>query len=200
MDAAFWNERYGQDRYVYGEKPNDFLVESLSRMRRHGRVLCIGDGEGRNGVYLASQQFEVTSVDKSREGKRKAELLAQKHKTSLHYVVADLDAFDMGDQQWDAIVSIFCHLPKALRGRVHKACIQGLKPGGVMVIEAYRPEQLRFNTGGPKDLDLLLSLDDAKRELEGLSFAVGREVTRNVSEGEFHDGEAAVTQVVGIKV
>ena len=197
--SHFWNDRYREEVYVYGTVPNAFLAESIQYVPQHGRVLCLGDGEGRNGVYLAKHGLNVTSVDLSAEGKRKAEKLAQYENVGLNYIVGDLEFYDIGQGVWDGIVSIFCHLPSALRKKVHAACVQGLKAGGVFLLESYAPEQLRFNTGGPKDVDMLLDISTAKSELLGLDFIVCRAKERVVIEGEFHSGQAAVTQIVATK-
>ena len=197
--ANFWDQRYREKVYAYGTAPNAFLAASIQHLPRHGKVLCLGDGEGRNGVYLAKQGLEVTSVDLSAAGKRKAEKLAQDEGVWLHYIVADLESYDVGEAVWDGIVSIFCHLPSALRKRVHAACVRGLKPGGVFLLESYAPEQLRFGTGGPKDPDMLLDISTVKAELAGLEFILCRSEERTVVEGEFHSGQAAVTQVIATK-
>ena len=197
--STFWNERYREEGYVYGKAPNAFLEEALQYVPRHGRVLCLGDGEGRNGVYLAKQGLAVTSVDLSEKGKLKAENLARQEGVALTYIVGDLASYDIGQNAWDGIVSIFCHLPSALRRKVHAGCVRGLRAGGVFVLESYAPEQLKFDTGGPKDVDMLLDADTARTELLGLDFILCQTKVRTVIEGEFHTGQAAVTQVVARK-
>ena len=75
--AAQWNSRFSVQEYVYGTKPNDFLVESVPALPpAPARVLSLGEGEGRNAVYLASLGHRVTAVDASDVGLRKAERLA----------------------------------------------------------------------------------------------------------------------------
>jgi hypothetical protein len=77
--------------------------------------------------------------------------------------------------------------------------VRGLRPGGVFVCEAYTPRQLGRGTGGPGVVEMLVSLEDLKRELVGLELEIGREVEREVREGAYHTGVAAVVQVVGMK-
>jgi hypothetical protein len=96
-------------------------------------------------------------------------------------------------------VSIFCHLPSRIRKPLYAAIAQGLPPGGVFVLEAYTPKQLERNTGGPKDPDMLVTLADLREELAGLEFVHARELEREVREGAYHTGIAAVVQVVGLK-
>jgi hypothetical protein len=86
-----------------------------------------------------------------------------------------------------------------IRSPLHKAAVRGLKPGGVFVLEAFSKEQLAYNTGGPQSLDLLMSLDDLKRELDGLEFIHALQVERNVHEGNRHTGLASVIQILAVK-
>lgn len=190
-----WDERYDTHEYVYGTEPNDFLASVAGRIPA-GRVLSIGEGEGRNAVFLASLGYEVTAVDASAVGLHKVERLARERGLPVTTVHADLADFAIEPDAWDGIVSIFCHLPRALRLDVHRRVSQGLAPGGVFVVEAYTPRQLEFGTGGPKDPEMLVRLADLREDLPGLSFELAREVDRPVAEGRFHDGMSAVVQVV----
>jgi len=199
MDAAYWDERYGTLEYAYGTEPNAFLMQCASRLSAGSDVLAIGDGEGRNGCFLAGLGHRVTSIDRSAEGKRKADLLAAERGVSLDFRVADLADADLGIERFDAAVSIFCHMPSAVRKDVHRRIVAALRPGGLVILEAYCPAQLAFGTGGPKDRDMLISLADALDEFAGLDFLVAQEVEREVVEGRYHTGRAAVTQIVACK-
>ena len=112
---------------------------------------------------------------------------------------ADLARYEIAPDGWDGIVSIFCHLRADIRARVHRQVVRGLKRGGVYVYEAYTPKQLEYNTGGPPDRELLVTLADAERELAGLEFVVAQETVREVVEGSLHVGYGAVVQVVAVR-
>jgi len=189
-----WNERYSQPGFAYGTKPNDFLRDNASLIP-WGRVLALADGEGRNGVYVASLGYQVTSVDLSSVGLAKAKRLAADRGVAIHTVEADLADFVITPSSWEGVVSIFCHLPPALRRRVHASVAQGLVPGGVLLLESYTPRQLELGTGGPSNPELMPTLDQLRDELAGLEFLHGAEVERDVREGAFHTGRAAVVQV-----
>ena len=73
--------------------------------------------------------------------------------------------------------------------------VLGLRPGGVFILEAYTPAQLALGTGGPKSPELLMALASLRAELAGLEFLIGREIERNVIEGDGHTGRGAVVQV-----
>lgn len=190
-----WNERYSAPGYAYGTEPNDFLASVASQIPL-GRVLSLGDGEGRNGVFLASLGHDVTSVDQSYVGLAKAQALAVSRGLRITTVAVDLAEFSLRENAWSGIASIFCHLPSVLRRCVHKQVVRGLVPGGLFVLEAYTVDQLCFGTGGPTNPDMLPSLDVLRGELEGLEFLYAAEIDRVVREGIHHDGRSAVVQVI----
>lgn len=198
MDTSRWDDAYADDAYAYGTEPNDFLRDVADRIP-DGPVLCIADGEGRNGVHLATLGHEVISVDASARAGEKARALAAANGVSLTTVQADLADFVIEAGAWAGVVSIFCHLPPQLRAKVHAAVVQGLRPGGVFVLEAYTPDQLALGTGGPPRTELLVTGEDARRELQGLRLEICREVRRTIVEGTRHTGEGAVLQVLGVK-
>ncbi|MGD8726191.1 MAG: class I SAM-dependent methyltransferase [Gemmatimonadales bacterium] len=196
--AAEWDRRYAKPGYAYGTRPNDFLV-SVAESIPTGRVLCLGEGEGRNAVHLARLGHDVTAVDVSRVGMQKTRQLAHVHGVTVTAVVADLADFSLGDEHWDGIISIFCHLPSPLRRHVHASVVSGLKPGGVFVLESYTPRQIELGTGGPPVPELLVTLAQLEQDIAGLELLVAREAERNVTEGRCHHGRSAVVQVVGTR-
>ena len=197
--SAFWDERFARPGFAYGDAPNDFLVEALPRLPR-GRALSLGEGEGRNAIFLARNGFEVTAVDASVVGLAKARARAEAAGVSLTTVHADLAAWRPARDHFDVVVAVFCHLPPALRRDVHRAALAALRPGGAVVIEAYTPAQLAHGTGGPKDPSLLYTLDALREDLAGASFEVAIERTREIHEGALHDGMSAVVQVLARRV
>ncbi len=198
MDATFWNERFSAPDYVYGTAPNEFIAEIADRIPA-GPVLCLAEGEGRNAVFLAGRGHDVTAVDQSAAGLAKARRLAEKHGRVVRAVEADLSAFRIEPGSWAGIITTFGHLPTALRREVYAAAARGLIDGGVFALEAYTPAQLRYNTGGPRDLDLLMTADALRAELADLEFEILREIERDVIEGPTHTGRGAVVQVLARK-
>ena len=193
-----WDERYGADEYAYGKEPNDFLAEQY-RVIPQGRVLCLAEGEGRNAVFLAEQGYEVIAVDSSVEGMKKARQLADEKSVSIETLVVDLNDYDMEPESLDGVVSIFCHLPKPLREKLHSKVVKALKPGGVLLLEAYTPEQLQYGTGGPPVAELTMQLNDLLNEFSELEARYAVEIVREVHEGLYHNGKGAVVQLIAIK-
>lgn len=134
-----WDERYSAEEYVYGTSPNNFLEANFSSIPK-GKVLSLAEGEGRNAVFLAKQGYSVTAVDASLVGLNKARKLAEDNGVVIEFIQADLADYDLGENQWDGIVSIFCPLPSSVRKQLHKKVVAGLKPNGVFLIEAYTPD------------------------------------------------------------
>ncbi|MBT0652058.1 class I SAM-dependent methyltransferase [Geomobilimonas luticola] len=194
-----WNERYSEPGFAYGTAPNEFLASVVDRIPK-GKILSLAEGEGRNAVYLASRGYEVTGVDGSAVGLSKARELAIQRNVTLATIHADLGEFVIGPEEWDGIIAIYCHLPSAIRIPLHQAAVRGLRPGGVFVLEAFSKEQLAYGTGGPQSLDMLMSLDELKRELAGLELVHAVQVERDVLEGRGHTGLASVVQILGVKV
>ena len=193
-----WNERYSTAEYVYGTEPNDFL-RSVSGAIPRGKILSLGDGEGRNGVFLAGLGCDVLAVDQSPVGLEKARKLAEQHGVRLRTLVADLERYEITPGAWDGIISIFCHLPSAIRSVVLAKAVRGLNQRGVFVLEAYTPAQLQFKTGGPSCTDFLAPLSTLKEDLRGLEFEHAMELERTIAEGRFHTGRSAVVQILARK-
>ena len=198
MSSQFWDDRYRGDEYAYGREPNEFLRAEAHRIAP-GRVLCLAEGEGRNAVFLAGLGHEVTAVDFSAEGIRKTERLAREKNVKVETVQADLATYEPRLEAFTGVIAIFAHLPASVRKHVHGWISRALTPGGVLVLEAYTPAQLAFNTGGPRDPALLMTLAGLKEELAPLTFEVGREVEREIHEGAFHGGPSATVQVVAVR-
>ena len=193
-----WDERYSSREYVYGKEPSGFLAAQEPDLPR-GSALCLCAGEGRNAVFLAEKGFRVLAVDLSQVGLQKAMALAAERSVEIECLVTDLAEFSIEPDTWDLIVSVFCHFPSTLRRSIHREVTLGLRPGGAFVLEAYTPDQLAYGTGGPQSAELMMNLDQLRTELAGLHLTHGLETVRDVREGQFHTGRAAVVQVVARK-
>lgn len=192
-----WDQRYSEPGFAYGTEPNDFLVREHARLR--GPVLCLAEGEGRNAVWLAQRGLDVTAVDSSAVGLAKARALAAERGVTVATIEADLSTYPLGVAQWGGIVSVWAHLPPEVRRRVHRGCVTALRPGGVLLLEAYSPRQVSLGTGGPKDPSWCMSAAALREELAGLELLVADELEREVQEGKYHQGRSAVVQVVARK-
>ncbi len=194
----FWNERYAEAAYVYGQEANDFLkAQDISAALK---VLCLAEGEGRNGVYLAKLGNEVTCVDYAEAGLEKTKTLAKQNGVEVTCVCADLGQMNLQAETWDLIVGIFAHFPKSVKEHIWPQVYAALKPGGQLIMEVYDQEQLRFGTGGPQHADLLYSVDELELLLSTNFQRIQIEkVYREVHEGVYHNGASATIQVLAVK-
>jgi ubiquinone/menaquinone biosynthesis C-methylase UbiE len=197
MQAEFWNERYKEEVFAYGIEANDFL--RTQSFPEGSKILCLAEGEGRNGVYLAEQGHDVTCVDYSEEGIRKMTQLSDMKGVVIHPVLADLNEYEFQPNAWDGIVIIFGHLPTALREKVHGQFFKALKSGGKLVLEAYHKSQMEYKTGGPMTETMLYSEEELRSDFHEFEHLEIHQLEREVHEGEFHFGTAAVIQVVAEK-
>jgi hypothetical protein len=193
-----WEQRYAADHYIFGTDPNDFLRDNVASLPP-GPTLCLAEGEGRNAVFLAGIGREVHSVDLTEAGVAKTLQLADQRGAHVAAQVGDLAVFDLGVDQWSAIVSIFAHMPPAIRRDLHRRVLAALAPGGVFLLEAYTPAQIGRGTGGPNVPEMTMTLAGLRKELDGLEFLHGAELEREVVEGPGHSGVGAVVQVIARK-
>lgn len=196
-DESFWNKRYANGEYLYGTEPNSFLAEHCSLL--NGPVLSLSEGEGRNAVFLASRGLDVLGVDISMVALEKAKKLAKSRSVEIKTMVIDLATFEPEENHYGSVVSISAHLPSTVRKKLYPLVDRSIKPGGIIILEAYSESQLLRDTGGPKDADMLMTVDKLYREFPNFEPILLREVEREVSEGEGHTGMASVVQFIARK-
>jgi len=196
---TMWDEVYGQEEYVYGKEPNQFIKQSLNS-KGTGRVVCLAEGEGRNAVYLAGHGYEVTAVDSSAIGAAKCKALAEERGVNVKTVIADLADYQHDPESLDGVLMVFGHFPRPLRQHILTEAVKGLKKGGFLAMEVYSKEQLKYGTGGPPVPEMLYSLDELQKDIgQYFDFEIFRQIEREVVEGTKHDGLASVIQVYGKK-
>jgi SAM-dependent methyltransferase len=194
--SFMWDKRYGTEDYAYGKEPNAFFSVQVEKMDS-GLMLLPGEGEGRNAVYAALKGWSVDAFDQSIVGQSKALALASERGVEINYKVGQLDGFRFIPNHYDAVGLLFFHADPASRIYLHRKVCESLKPGGTLILEAFHKEQVKNNTGGPKDPDMLfdaLTLSSDFATLETL-FLEKLEVV--LDEGPFHQGAASVIRFIG---
>ncbi|MDE2227441.1 MAG: class I SAM-dependent methyltransferase [Alphaproteobacteria bacterium] len=197
---ARWNARFQGEDYLFGTAPNAFLVAQDARLKPGQRALAIADGEGRNGVFLAKQGLKVLSVDFSPVALAKARRLAAREGVELETECVDLAHWDWGNERFDVVVGIFFQFADAaLRSSVFRCIRETLKPGGLVLIQGYRPEQLRYGTGGPKEIDHLYTAAILREAFAGFEILHLAEHDEVIREGTGHNGMSALIDLVARK-
>lgn len=198
-----WNDRYKKDAYAYGEKPNVFLKEQLKKFSGK-KILFAAEGEGRNAVFAAKQNWDVSAFDISIEGKNKAQRLAEKNAVQIDYRLGELETLNFTENEFDAIALIYAHFPPNIRSKYHKLLTQYLKKDGIIIFEAFSKNHLKYrleneNVGGPKSLELLFSLEEIKSDFNNFEVIELSEKEIELSEGLGHNGLGSVIRFVGRK-
>ena len=196
MTLTFWDERFAGDGYRYGEVPNPFVASQIGRLPLGGTVLSVGDGEGRNGVWLAEQGFATTSQDGSEVAQGKAKRMATQRGVALTTVLSDLTTWDWPQAAYDGLVCVFVHFRPAQRAAVHRAMLAALKPGGLVIMEAFHTDQLELKTGGPPDLEMLYSAAMLRADFAAADILLLEEARSFVPQDSFQRGEAALVRLI----
>jgi SAM-dependent methyltransferase len=194
---SFWDERYQGEAYLFGEAPNAFLAAQAHRLRPGLSALAVADGEGRNGVWLAEQGLDVLSVDSSPVAQAKAARLAQARGTTLRLEEVDLASWTWPEAHFDVVAAIFIQFAgPELRDEIFAGLKRALKPGGLLLLEGYRPEQIDYGTGGPRAPENLYTealLRAAFGDLEIVDLSAYDAV---IEEGAGHSGQSALIDLV----
>ena len=193
---GYWDQRFAAQEFVYGEQANDFLRQHAAGLAA-GQALCLAEGEGRNAVFLAELGHQVCAQDISPIGLGKAKALAQRKGVNITTLCCDLAALDLKPNSLDLIAAIWMHVEPELRATVFEQSVEALRPGGHLLIEAYRPQQLNFSSGGPARKELLIDAAQLQQELAALEPLILQEIERTISEGNAHQGRSAVVQFFG---
>lgn len=202
--ADKWNERYSNDEFAYGESANVYLQEQLQKLNK-GNILFPAEGEGRNAVFAAKQGWNVTAFDISIEGKNKANQLAKKNNVQIEYSVGFLDELKFNEKSFDVIALIYAHFPAEIKSQYHKILNTFLKDDGIIIFEAFSKKHLEYNSkndkiGGPKELDMLFSIEELKNDFPNYEVIVLEEKEIELQEGLYHNGLGSVIRFVGRKV
>ncbi len=195
---SFWDERYASQKYIYGEEPNPQLKSFIDR-NTPGKILFPGEGEGRNAVYAALQNWDVVAMDQSSMAKTKAEALAAKHGVKIDYSIGDIVASVYPPESFEAIALAFFHLPPQVRNKVHTYLASLLKPGGKLFLVGFSKQQINYNSGGPGNVDMLYSTNLLLEDFNGFQIVTNEQFVSELNEGDGHDGLASLIVFEAIK-
>lgn len=195
-----WNARFAHEDYLFGEEPNAFLRTQAYWLQPGSSVLCVADGEGRNSAWLAEQGHAVTAFDFAPNAVAKAKRLTQRRNVSVTHALGDVCTWPWASERYDALVAVFIQfLPPESRGNVFTGMKSAVKPGGLFLLEGYRPEQIDYGTGGPPRREHMYT----REWLEGMfldwEILVLRDYDEVIQEGRAHNGMSALIDLVARK-
>ena len=195
-----WETRYSTPGYAFGREPNYFLAACKNLLPKSGKVLCVADGEGRNGVWLAEQGLDVVSLDFSPSAQAKAATLARERRVTMTIVRGDVHKWDYPDAAFDIVCEIFTQFSTPVeRADKWAGMKKALKPNGLLILIGYTPKQLQYGTGGPKEIEKLYTramLEEAFGQFRDVKIA---EEELDMHEGASHAGLSAVIHLTGRK-
>jgi SAM-dependent methyltransferase len=204
MYKNMWDARYKSEEYAYGKEPNNFFREWLQKFTP-GSILLPADGEGRNGVFAAQSGWKTTSFDLSVEGKLKAMNLAKEKNVLINYIVGDLEELDFEPGSFDAIGLIYAHFAAGKKMSFHKKLNSWLKPGGIIILEAFSKHHLVLKMqdptlGGPGEIEMLYSEDEIRTSFKNYEILKLVEEEINLEAGKYHSGRGSVLRFIGKKL
>lgn len=200
--SNMWDSRFDTETYVYGTEPAAFLQahEHMLSARAGQNALAIADGEGRNSVYLAQRGLTVTAMDSSKVGQAKAAKLAQQHKVQIDFQLADLKTWDWQENHWDMIVAIFIQFADpAFRSEIFAGMKRSVKPGGLILLHGYTPNQVELGTGGPGNPDLMYTVPMLQEAFGDMEILRLEAYEKTINEGPGHSGHSALIDLVARK-
>jgi cyclopropane fatty-acyl-phospholipid synthase-like methyltransferase len=195
-----WEARFSVGEYLFGEHPNRYLASKAGLLVKGSRALSVADGEGRNSVWLAEQGLRVDAFDFSPTAVKKAERLALSRGVRVGFNVSETFAWNWAPATYDLVAAIFIqYATPTMREKLFPLIEQTLKPGGLLILQGYRTEQLQYGTGGPPELDHLYTEALIRQALSDMEIVELRCYDEHVDEGRGHAGMSALMGVVARK-
>jgi len=195
-----WTARFAREGYLFGEEPNTFLRNHAQFLSAGDSVLCVADGEGRNSVWLAEKGLKVTAFDFAPNAVEKAQRLAARRNVDVDYRVQDIYDWPWTAAQYEALVAIFIQfLPPERREGVFAGMKSAVRPGGFLLLEGFRPEQVDLRTGGPPRREHMYTRDWLQAQFSGWEILLLEHCDAVIREGQGHNGMSALIDLVARK-
>jgi 2-polyprenyl-3-methyl-5-hydroxy-6-metoxy-1,4-benzoquinol methylase len=199
LDKEYWDRLYQREEYVYGTEPNQYLLEHASFLRSGMKALAVGDGEGRNGVWLATRGLLVVSAERSRWGVKKARRLARQRRVELTLECCDLLEWSWPREEFDVVVAMYLHTAKREREMIHRNIRTCLKPGGLIFLEAFRQNHAASVDAGFRRDESLFTTALLRQDFYGFEFIELLERTVALNEGCMHQGTGEIVRLLARK-
>jgi hypothetical protein len=192
-----WNARYARDDFHFGEEPNAFLRSHAHLLSAGQSALCVADGEGRNSVFLAEQGLNVTAFDFAPNAVAKAKRLAVRRGVNIDHQLGDIYAWDWTALNYGAVVAVFIQfLPPGDREHVFAGMKMAVGPGGLFLLEGYRPEQVDYGTGGPPRREHMYTREWLESQFVDWEILELNAYDGVILEGTGHSGKSALIDLV----
>ena len=194
----FWNKKFKKDEMFYGEKPNQFIKLKSELLTAKSEVLCLGEGEGRNAIFLAKKGHKVIAFDTSDIGLAKLEINSKEENLDIKTKCFDLKDWN-DDFKYQNIIASYLHLEEPLRNQVFQKIYNKLLPNGYFIAEFFSKSQINYSSGGPKNIELLYDKESFNLVFPKSSIIYLEQEEIELSEGIGHNGLASVIRVIVLK-
>jgi len=192
-----WNSKFSRDGFLYGTDANSFIKENTHLIEKGSRVLCLGEGEGRNAIFLTKKGLHVEALDASDIGLRKLQSRALESDIAITIRHTLIENWEPA-HKYDAIISTFMHLKREEQKDMFIKAIDALSENGYFIAEFFSVDQINFLSGGPKDTTLLYQIDELYQLFSTLPCTIhklSQEIV-TLDEGRGHKGEASVIKII----
>lgn len=190
----FWNEKFLRNGYLYGTNPNAFLASKISILKPKSKLLCLGEGEGRNAIFFAKNGFVVTAIDASNVGLNKLHFRSIEENLKIETICMDLNLWE-SDEKFDVIVASYLHMYKEEREKLFEKIEKSLNKDGYFIAEFFSVKQINYSSGGPRDVNLLYEVEDFQNNFINCTKDVVEQIVQ-LDEGIGHQGMACVIRVL----
>lgn len=195
-----WDKRYAQDGFLFGTEPAAALRKHAPSFPEGGSCLCVADGEGRNSVWLAKQGHQVTAWDVSSVAVQKAKGLSNAIGVTVDFCVDDAVDYDWHAAQYDIVAAIFIQFAgPELRDAMFAGMKQATRPGGLVFLHGYTPDQIAFGTGGPGCAEHLYTEEMLQESFGDFEILQLEHYVADIDEGTGHCGTSALIDLVARK-
>ncbi|MFP5369133.1 MAG: class I SAM-dependent methyltransferase [Actinomycetes bacterium] len=180
MEAAEWDRRYAEARQ-WSVEPNRTAAE-LTAGLPPGRALDVAAGEGRMALWLAGGGWEVDAIDFSAVGLRRGQENAPPG-ARVTWRVEDVLTADLGSAEFDLVLVLYLHLPRARLVDVLARSADAVRPGGHLLVLGHDQENLIRGIGGPQDADVLYDPELLGGAVPGWRISLLERIDRDTDSG-----------------
>jgi SAM-dependent methyltransferase len=194
-----WDERYataGED-YLFGTRPALFMERHAQYFQPGLALLSLADGEGRNSVWLAQRGLKVTALEPVALARERAARLAAARGVSLTQRHEDILEWSWPQAAYDIVLGVFIQFADARQQQRLFAGMQtAVRPGGLILLHGYTPQQLDYGTGGPSELENLYTEALLRDAFAGCELLELDSYEAELDEGRAHRGRSALIDLV----
>lgn len=196
-----WDARYRDRPAPFGDEPTAGVraVWTMADPKPQA-ILCLADGDGRNGTWLAARGAAVTAVDLSAVATDQAKARDARAGVTVERVVADVATWTPpANVTFDLVCIVFLQCEDAVRLQAVRVAWDFLAVGGLLLAEGFSVTAGSPDCLGPKEPDKLYDAARLLRALAGAAIETNAETDMILDEGPRHQGPARVLRLIARK-